>query len=79
LKSSNPIYQGAKKMEKPVEICTFELDVSLVDKEKKRLSNPMITVAFDSDRQVIVGVYISTGKPLSSNSITELLNPWHAK
>lgn len=66
-------------MEKPVEICTFELDVSLVDKEKKRLSNQMITVAFDSDTQVIVGVYISTGKPRSSNSITELLNPWHAK
>lgn len=66
-------------MEKPVEICTFELDVSLVDKTGKRLTNPMITVAVDRVTQVIIGVCISTGKPGSSNSITELLNPWHAR
>jgi len=59
-------------MEKPVEICTFELDVILVDKARKRLPNPMITVVVDSETQVIIGVYISTGKPRSSNSITEL-------
>ena len=59
-------------MEKPVEICTFELDVILVDIAGKRLPNPMITVADDSEAQVIIEVYLSTGKPRSSNSITEL-------
>lgn len=59
-------------MEKPVKICTFELDVILVDKAGKRLPNPMITVAVDSETQVITGVYISTGKPRSTDSITEL-------
>jgi len=59
-------------MEKPVEICTFELDVILVDKAGKRLPNPMITVAVDRETQVIIGVCISTGKPRSLNSIAEL-------
>ena len=58
-------------MEKPVGICTFELDVILVDKAGKCLPNPMITVAFDRETQVIIGVSISTDKPRSSNSIAE--------
>ena len=57
-------------MEKPVEICTIELDVLLVDKEGQHLPHPMITVAVDSETRVIIGVNISTGKPRSSNSIT---------
>ncbi|PAM84876.1 hypothetical protein CES87_05525 [Pseudomonas sp. ERMR1:02] len=59
-------------METPVEICTFELDVILVDEAKKLLPNPMITVAIDSETKVIKGANISNGKPRSSNSITEL-------
>jgi hypothetical protein len=59
-------------MEKPVEVCTFKPDVILVDKAGKRLPNPMITVAVDRETQVIIGVDVSTGKPGSSSSITEL-------
>jgi hypothetical protein len=50
-------------MEKPVEICTFELDVILVEKAGKRLPNPMITVAVDSETQVIIGVYFRLANP----------------
>jgi hypothetical protein len=58
-------------MEKPIEICTFKFDVLLVGKDGQRLPSPMVTVAVDSETQVIIGVCISTGKPRSSNSITE--------
>ncbi len=59
-------------MEKPIEVCTFKLDVLLVDKEGQRLPNPMITFAVDSETQAIIGFTISTDKPQSPNSITEL-------
>lgn len=58
-------------MENPVEVFAFEFDVILLDKEGQPLPTPMITVAVDSEAQVIIEVYISPGKPLSSNSITE--------
>ncbi|MNP80848.1 hypothetical protein D3C76_1790520 [compost metagenome] len=60
-------------MEKPIEICTFDLDVLLVGKDGQRLPSPMVTVAVDGETRVIIGVNISTGKPRSSNSITEVL------
>lgn len=59
-------------MEKPVEICTFELDVLLVDKEGQHLPNPMITVAVDSATRAIISVNISTGNSRGSNSNAEL-------
>jgi len=58
-----PNLAAYKEMEKPVEICTFELDILLVDKEGSRLPTPMITVAVDSEAQVLIGVYISTATP----------------
>jgi|LNAP01.1.fsa_nt_gb hypothetical protein len=58
-------------MEKPIEICTFELDVLLVGKDGQHLPSLMVTVAVDGETRVIIGVNISTGKPRSSNSITE--------
>lgn len=59
-------------MERPMEICTFELDVLLVDEEGQRLPNPMITVAVKSKTRSIIDVNISTGKPRNSNRNTEL-------
>lgn len=59
-------------MEKSVEFSTFELDVLLVDKKRKHLPNPMITVAVDSATRAIISVNISPGKPRSSNRVTEL-------
>lgn len=59
-------------MERSVEISTFEHDVILVDKKGKNLPAPMITVAVDCVTRVIIGIYISTGKPRKSNSIAEL-------
>jgi len=59
-------------MGEPVGICTFELDVILADKAGKRLPNPMINVAVDRQAQLIIGVWISTEKPRSSNSTAEL-------
>jgi hypothetical protein len=55
-----------------MEICTFELDVLLVDEEGQRLPNPMITVAVKSKTRSIIDVNISTGKPRNSNRNTEL-------
>ena len=60
-------------MGKPIEICTFELDVLLVGKDGQRLLSPMLTVAVDGETRVIIGVNISTGNPRSSNSITGVL------
>lgn len=45
-------------MEKSVEICTFELDVLLVDKEGQHLPKPMIAVTVDSATRVVIGVNI---------------------
>lgn len=59
-------------MKKPVEICTFELDVLLVDKEGQHLPNPMITVVVDSATRAIIRVNISTGNSRGSNSNAEL-------
>lgn len=68
---SNLILRGAKKMESPL-IYASQLDVLLVEKEGQHLPKPMITVTADRATRVIISVNISSGKPRSSNSDTEL-------
>lgn len=59
-------------MEKHVEICTFELDILLVDRVGQQLPKPMMTITIDSKTRLIMDVSISTAKPGNSNRNTKL-------